>query len=475
MVLIHKKVTSLDHQTNTSDRPKPYNNEMSSNFISLEKLNIIMEKMQYSICKIKYKNCITTGFLCNIPLKGENNKFPVLITCYHLFCQEKIEDEIKISFNKMKFPLIIKSDNQRIFFLNKEYIAFIEIKENDGLEFNNFLELDINNIFEENEFKNIPSYIIQYPETYNVSVSTGIIKKLENHFLYHNCSTKRGSSGSPIINLINHKVIGVHKGYNRRSMIKIGIHLNKKILKIFSKKILELKKKINEPLINSPYKEMSKGININQTLNNSKDSYKAVFDISLFSNNIFDQSFSEIPKQTDNFISSFLEIKPLIELNNNKIKQNLEEIENLYDSLFEEKPNKIILNMDKSYEQKSYDFINGFKFPKHQSNKNSNKSEIIINIKKKLKELLEKKVTKNFIRELTRKRNINFHRRTIRRKEINKRRKRKRRKELIEKLKNKLYEILNETKDKYYYKYKNNLKRFIKGLLVWIDINLSKL
>ena len=148
MVLIHKKVTSLDHQTNTSDRPKPYNNEMSSNFISLEKLNIIMEKMQYSICKIEYQNYFSTGFLCNIPLKGENNKFPVLITCYHLFCQEKIEDEINISFNNMNFPLIIKSDNQRIFFLNKEYdIAFIEIKENDGLKFNNFLELDINNIF----------------------------------------------------------------------------------------------------------------------------------------------------------------------------------------------------------------------------------------------------------------------------------------------------------------------------------------
>ena len=58
-------------------------------------------------------------------------------------------------------------------------------------------------------------YIIQYPEN-ELSVSYGILEQIYEDKKYnfnHKCSTRGGSSGSPILN-INNKLIGIHKkGY----------------------------------------------------------------------------------------------------------------------------------------------------------------------------------------------------------------------------------------------------------------------
>ena len=60
-------------------------------------------------------------------------------------------------------------------------------------------------------------YIIQYPEG-QLSVSYGILAQIFEDKPYnflHKCSTRKGSSGSPIINLKN-KIIGIHKkGYDK--------------------------------------------------------------------------------------------------------------------------------------------------------------------------------------------------------------------------------------------------------------------
>ena len=46
--------------------------------------------------------------------------------------------------------------------------------------------------------------------------------------LFHLCSTDKGSSGSPILNINNNKLIGIHRGAN-------NIHeFNKGIILIFS-------------------------------------------------------------------------------------------------------------------------------------------------------------------------------------------------------------------------------------------------
>ena len=94
-------------------------------------------------------------------------------------------------------------------------------------------DIIINDILEGNnknkEFKDETIYMIQYPEG-KLSVSYGIISKINSekkYNFYHKCSTKNGSSGSPILN-VNNKLIGIHKeGYNNK--FNIGTFLNEPI------------------------------------------------------------------------------------------------------------------------------------------------------------------------------------------------------------------------------------------------------
>ena len=45
-----------------------------------------------------------------------------------------------------------------------------------------------------------------------MGVITGI--DFNNEIINHSCPTEFGSSGSPILNLFNNKIIGIHKGSN---------------------------------------------------------------------------------------------------------------------------------------------------------------------------------------------------------------------------------------------------------------------
>ena len=88
--------------------------------------------------------------------------------------------------------------------------------------------------------------------------SSGVIKNisLDNYNIQHYCPSEKGSSGSPIINLTNYKVIGIHKGakedknWNLGTLIKGPIDEFNKMFKnevkekIFVKifNIIEIKK-----------------------------------------------------------------------------------------------------------------------------------------------------------------------------------------------------------------------------------------
>ena len=54
--------------------------------------------------------------------------------------------------------------------------------------------------------------------------------------IQHLCSTEEGSSGGPIINLENYKIIGIHKGYDDKHKVNLGTYL-KEPIKDFNNKI----------------------------------------------------------------------------------------------------------------------------------------------------------------------------------------------------------------------------------------------
>ena len=111
----------------------------------------------------------------------------------------------------------ISLDN-RITFTNREYdITIIEIKETDNI--NNYLELDelivddiLNNNNKNMAYVDNEVYIIEYPEG-KLSISSGQVTDIfedKKYKFFHQCRTKAGSAGSPILNISNNKVIGVH-------------------------------------------------------------------------------------------------------------------------------------------------------------------------------------------------------------------------------------------------------------------------
>ena len=209
------------------------------NIISYESTKKILKQMEKNICKINLDNEQGTGFFCKIPFPNEVNMLPVLITNNHVINDQLLnKKDAKISIyiedqNSRKIDL-----NNRMKYTNEEFdITIIEIKDKDDI--NNFLELDddlidniINNEDKNDKYKKETIYIIQYPEG-KLSVSYGILNNIYEDKKYnftHKCSTKFGSSGSPILNINNNKVIGVHKegiinSYNKGTFLNYPIKI----------------------------------------------------------------------------------------------------------------------------------------------------------------------------------------------------------------------------------------------------------
>jgi NIMA (never in mitosis gene a)-related kinase len=137
------------------------------------------------------------------------------MTCYNIIDEKYLKEnkELNISLNndneKIKIDLGIEREN---FYFNKEYnTTFIEIKDKDNIK--NYLELD-ENIFNENEYyENKSIYLLQYLYKKEIHVSYGYINEInDKKEIKYICYTDNGSIGSPILNIKNNKVIGIHTG-----------------------------------------------------------------------------------------------------------------------------------------------------------------------------------------------------------------------------------------------------------------------
>ena len=203
--------------------------------ISYEQMKYIQKQMENCICKIKIsKGGKGTGFFCKIPF-DEKTFLSVLITNNHILDKDEINIIKKIEFtvNQDKKSYTIFVDNNRITYTSIKYdITIIEIKPKDYLDIS-LLEID-NLIFKNNsqkDYKQKSIYIIQYPLGINMEVSSGIIKNIssDKYNMEHLCPTKEGSSGSPILNLLNYKVIGVHKGSKEGKNWNLGTFIKEPI------------------------------------------------------------------------------------------------------------------------------------------------------------------------------------------------------------------------------------------------------
>ena len=209
--------------------------------ISFESMKCILEQMDKNICKIKCKyGGYGTGFFCLIPFPDKLNLLPVLITNNHVLEENDIAQGkiIEFSFSNDKYFYRITIDNLRKKYTNIYYDStFIEIKKNDGLNINLFLEIDetiYKNNFSKEIYNGKPVYLLHYKYGINVEYSFGKIRNIDNNnIIKHLCETQSGSSGSPILNFLNYKVMGIHAGYDIKEKLNLGIFIKEPIKEFY--------------------------------------------------------------------------------------------------------------------------------------------------------------------------------------------------------------------------------------------------
>ena len=187
--------------------------------LTIEGTETIIKQMKNTICQIIKGNTKGTGFFCKVKNPKDNQLITLLITNNHVLNNDYFKKSKSIKFylhedHKIK---TIPINDSRIIYTNKKLdITFIEIKEEEENMFNiQYLETEDNLNVEINDFREIfgkkALYVLHYPEGKKL-VSYGTLKDIYNYDIIHTCSTKEGSSGSPIILIESFKVIGIHKG-----------------------------------------------------------------------------------------------------------------------------------------------------------------------------------------------------------------------------------------------------------------------
>jgi len=176
--------------------------------ISIDSTKYIVYQIEECVCQIGLNNRespMGTAFFCEIPI--DNKNVPVMISCDFNFYNLDESDYINLNFNGETKQLNLNEDRE--IYLDKNYqLLIIEILP-DIDNINNFLEVDLDVNLEKDE----NAYVLQYFDG-KAFISYGIMRYQEvpKYKIIHYCSTEEGSSGSPILNLKNNKVIGVHIG-----------------------------------------------------------------------------------------------------------------------------------------------------------------------------------------------------------------------------------------------------------------------
>lgn len=273
-----------------------------------------IKKLFYSICKIQidlpnYSTPNGSGFLCKFQKKNSKEFFYTLITSDNVISEKVIEKgEVKIYFNNDNIIKIIQFSESRLYFINKQYgITIIEINDDDGFEFDNFLEIDDNENYE-NEI-----YILQYIKNIGLIISNGFINRLEikENIFFYNCLNDSISCGSPIINPKNNKVIGVHESIFKKNEMRVGFGYL-------------IKKAVNEYIyINDSLKTIPNLYDYSNIKNNNESNINKKILGNIIPNKLRDKlDLSNILGESESFLGSSLNIKPLIDLYNyNNIKE----------------------------------------------------------------------------------------------------------------------------------------------------------
>ena len=228
-----------------------------------EKLLYILNEQKKNCCKIK-SECKGTGFFLKLIL--ENLKIlPVLMTCNHVLDEEaiKIGNSINYTLDNDKREYTIKIDNSRLVYTNPIMdFTIIQLYKNEYIDIGSFLTIDEEALKDKQKDDYIGNsiYLLHYPKGEKAYYSPGTIKGIteDTNEIFHSCSSESGSSGGPLINQINFKLVGIHKGYKNGKILNSGCFIKPIIEDIF--KHIDIKNIIFQDFESIVVKESSDNI-----------------------------------------------------------------------------------------------------------------------------------------------------------------------------------------------------------------------
>ena len=274
---------------------------------TLEAMKISLEQMEKSICKIKCsEGGFGTGFFLKITNVNEWDSLPIkaIISNNHVLTEKDILPGKKINFSlyndKHKLEIVI-DESRKIYTSEKYDISIVELKQNDGIKMDSFLEID-GKIWKNNPieiFKELSIYLLHYPKGIEAKMSDGVIQNIEenNYTIHHLCDSDSGSSGGPLISLDSFKVIGIHKGAPKKGNFNLGSLIKEPIEEFYNN---EKSKKGN----NEENKDKAQKLKISENKNNNADKNnidKAIIDKKSVYQNNKDKNKNKTKILQDNF------------------------------------------------------------------------------------------------------------------------------------------------------------------------------
>ena len=235
--------------------------------------SLFLDQIKNNICKIiSNDGKIGTGFFCKISFPQSSASIKVLMTTNHILGDNDITPEKNIQiilYNEQSFNLSI-GDSRRIYTEKLFDITIIEIKNEDNLNIGDqLLEIDEqvidDNAIRNNMFIDKSVYLCDFSNK-EIMCSVGLVQEISSndYSIQTLCFNKRESSGGPMFNSSNSKIIGIHKGSKGGMNWKYGTFIRGPIEYFNQKYNLNLIPISNQNNFNPMYQG-----NMNNNINNN--------------------------------------------------------------------------------------------------------------------------------------------------------------------------------------------------------------
>ena len=235
--------------------------------------SLFLGQIKNNICKIISSDGKKgTGFFCQISFPQSSASIKVLITNNHVLSDKELSPEKTIQlklYNEESVNLSI-GDSRKIYADKLFDITIIEIKNEDNLNIGDqLLKIDEqvidDNAIRNNIFIDKSVYLCDFSNK-EIICSVGLVQEISSndYSIQSLCFNKKESSGGPMFNSSNSKIIGIHKGSKGGLNWKYGTFIRGPIEHFNQKYNLNLIPISNQNNFNPMYQG-----NMNNNMNNN--------------------------------------------------------------------------------------------------------------------------------------------------------------------------------------------------------------